>query len=320
MPPTVYVSATPSEFEMQKSNGRVIEQIIRPTGLVDPPVEIRSTEGQIEDLLKECKACAGRGERVLLTTLTKRLSEDLSTYLREAGLKCRYLHSEIDAIERVQILKSLRLGDFDVLVGVNLLREGLDLPEVALVAILDADKEGFLRSQTSLIQIIGRAARNVGGRIILYADKVTEAMRLTLQETDRRRTTQLAYNQQHGIEPKTIVRPVTEGIEAILKEREAEEEATGIGAETLDKVEYIKQLEEEMERLAEDLRFEEAAQLRDRILELQGQKLGLQLGTLGRKPKGRRRYPDNALRGMEAPAPYGRRRRKEDGGGRKEGG
>ncbi len=312
MPPTLYVSATPGEYEMQKSNGRVIEQIIRPTGLVDPPVEIRSTEGQIEDLLKECRACATRGERVLLTTLTKRLSEDLSTYLREAGLKCRYLHSEIDAIERVQILKSLRMGDFDVLVGVNLLREGLDLPEVTLVAILDADKEGFLRSQTSLIQIIGRAARNVGGRIILYADRVTEAMKRTLQETDRRRKTQLAYNEKHGIEPKTIVRPVTEGIEAILKERAAEEEATGIGAETLDQVELIKRLEEEMGRLAEDLRFEDAAQLRDRILALQGQKVELRLGGPRRTSKGRRRNPDHAMRGMEAPAPYGRRR---SGGG-----
>ena len=310
MPPTIYVSATPAAHEIEKSKGRVIEQIIRPTGLVDPPVEVRSTEGQIQDLLKECQACAGRGERVLLTTLTKRLSEDLSTYLREAGLKCRYLHSEIDAIERVQILKSLRLGDFDVLVGVNLLREGLDLPEVALVAILDADKEGFLRSQTSLIQIIGRAARNVGGRIILYADKMTEAMQKTLDETGRRREMQLAYNKKHGIEPKTINKPVTEGIEAILKEREVEEDATGISGETLDKVEQIKQLEEDMEKLADDLRFEEAAQLRDRILKLQGQKLGTTLGALGRKPKGRRRYPDRALRGMEAPAPYGKRKGK----------
>jgi len=280
--------------------------------LVDPPVEIRSTEGQIQDLLDECQACAGRGERVLLTTLTKRLSEDLSTYLREAGLKCRYLHSEIDAIERVQILKSLRLGDFDVLVGVNLLREGLDLPEVALVAILDADKEGFLRSQTSLIQTIGRAARNIGGRIILYADKVTEAMKQTLEETGRRRQMQLAYNRKHNIEPKSIKKAVTEGIEAILKEREVEEDASGIDGETLEKVEHIKQLEEEMERLADDLRFEEAAQLRDRILKLQGQKLGKTLGALGRKPKGRRRYPDRALRGMEAPAPYGRRKKRKD--------
>jgi excinuclease ABC subunit B len=304
-PQTVYVSATPAAFELQKAQGRVAEQIIRPTGLVDPPVEVRSTEGQVQDLVKECQGCVARGERALITTLTKRLSEDLATYLREAGLKCRYLHSEIDAIERVEILKSLRLGDFEVLVGVNLLREGLDLPEVALVVVLDADKEGFLRSHTSLIQTIGRAARNVNGRIILYADQVTEAMKVTMAETDRRRQKQVEYNQEHGITPVTIRKAITEGIEAVLREREAEQKALGVSGEVLDQVEHVKRLEEEMERLAEELRFEEAAELRDRILELQGQKIERGIGGLKRKP--RRSYPGKALRGMEAPAPYGRK-------------
>jgi excinuclease ABC subunit B len=308
MPPTIYVSATPGPYELEKAGGRVAEQVIRPTGLVDPPVEVRATQGQIQDLLRECRACAGRGERALITTLTKRLSEDLSTYLREMGLKCRYLHSEIDAIERVEILKSLRLGDFDVLVGVNLLREGLDLPEVALVAVLDADKEGFLRSQTSLIQTIGRAARNVNGRILLYADEITPAMKQTLDETNRRRQKQLEYNQAHGITPATIRKAVTEGIEAILKEDQAEEDALGVPREELDKAETIRLLEEEMERLAAELRFEEAAVLRDKILTLQGQAVTQGIGGLRRKPRGRRAAPDRAMRGMEAPPPYGRRR------------
>jgi excinuclease ABC subunit B len=269
---------------------------------------VRASEGQVQDLLKECQACVARGERVLITTLTKRLSEDLSTYLREAGMKCRYLHSEIDAIERVEILKELRQGGFDVLVGVNLLREGLDLPEVALVAILDADKEGFLRSQTSLIQTIGRAARNVNGRIILYADQVTDAMRETIAETDRRRQKQVEYNQQHGITPATVRKAIREGIEAILKEREAEESALGVSEDKLDKLEHIKQLEEEMELLAEQLRFEEAAILRDKILELQGQRVQRGIGGLRHKPRLPSGVPGKSMRGMEAPAPYGRKR------------
>ncbi|MCW8130668.1 MAG: excinuclease ABC subunit UvrB [Planctomycetota bacterium] len=311
MPPAVYVSATPGSYELdhcKAEGGTVVEQIIRPTGLVDPPIEVRSTEGQIPDLLKECQNRAAKGERVLITTLTKRLAEDLSTYIREAGLKCRYLHSEIDAIERVEILKSLRLGDFDVLVGVNLLREGLDLPEVSLVAVLDADKEGFLRSQSSLIQTIGRAARNVNGEVILYADKQTEAMRNTIEECARRREKQLAYNQEHGITPRTIKKAITEGIEAIVRMRHAEEDATGLAEDAIDKAERIKALEEEMERLAEELRFEEAADLRDRILQLQGQKVDRSLGGLKRKKRGARAAPSQADRGMEAPAPYGRRK------------
>ncbi|MBI3831457.1 MAG: excinuclease ABC subunit UvrB [Planctomycetes bacterium] len=311
MPRAVYVSATPGPYEYahcKTEGGQAIEQIIRPTGLVDPPIEVRSTEGQVPDLLKECQTRAAKNERVLITTLTKRLAEDLATYLREAGLKCRYLHSEIDAIERVEILKSLRLGDFDVLVGVNLLREGLDLPEVSLVAVLDADKEGLLRSQSSLIQTIGRAARNVNGEVILYADKVTQAMKQTIDECARRREKQLAYNTQHHITPKTIKKAITEGIEAIVRMRRAEEEATGLGESAIDKAERVKALEEEMERLAEELRFEEAAELRDKILELQGQKVDRSLGGLRRKKRGARAAPSQADRGMEAPAPYGRKR------------
>jgi excinuclease ABC subunit B len=307
-PPTVYVSATPADYELKRSSGRVVEQIIRPTGLVDPPIEVRPTQGQIDDLLKEVRARSAKGERVLITTLTKRLSEDLSTYLREAGLRCRYLHSEIDAIERVEILKSLRLGDFDVLVGVNLLREGLDLPEVSLVAMLDADKEGFLRSRSSLIQNIGRAARNLNGRVILYADRTTEAMRQTMDETERRRKKQLDFNAANNITPVSIHKPVTEGIEAILRERQLEEEITGIGESKLEKAEQIKLLEEEMEHMADELRFEEAARLRDRILELKGEKVDRGIGGL-RVKRGKRAAPARSMRGAaEAAAPYGKRK------------
>ena len=308
-PPTTYVSATPGPYELGKSGGRVTEQVIRPTGLVDPPIEIRPTEGQIPALIQECRERAAKGERVLITTLTKRLSENLATYLREAGLRCRYLHSEIDAIERVKILKSLRQGDFDVLVGVNLLREGLDLPEVSLVAMLDADKEGFLRSRSSLIQNIGRAARNLNGRVFLFADSRTEAMRQTIEETGRRRKKQLEFNAAHNITPVSIHKAITEGIEAIVRQRELEEEVTGIGGDKLATVEEIKLLEEEMEQLAEGLRFEEAADLRDRILQLKGEALPQRgIGGLRRKKRSPRGVPAKAERGMEAPAPYGRRR------------
>jgi len=317
MPQAVYVSATPGPYEFlhaREEGTPVAEQIIRPTGLVDPPIEVRATAGQVPNLIAECKARAAKGERVLITTLTKRLAEDLSTYLREAGLACRYLHSEIDAIERVEILKALRLGGFDVLVGVNLLREGLDLPEVSLVAVLDADKEGFLRSQSSLIQTIGRAARNVNGEVILYADRVTEAMQQTIAECARRRERQLEYNREHHITPRTIRKAITAGIEEIVRMRRAEEEATGFAPETLDTQNQIKTLEEEMERLAEELRFEEAAGLRDKIIELQnpGGSLAAEApglyGLRKQKRRGARAAPPQAERGMTAPAPYGRRR------------
>ncbi|HLX63251.1 MAG TPA: excinuclease ABC subunit UvrB [Planctomycetota bacterium] len=329
MPPTIYVSATPRAYELEKSTGpgtagRLVEQLIRPTGLVDPPIEIRKTDGQIDDILRECRTRAARNERVLVTALTKRLSEDLATHLREAGLRCRYLHSEIDAIERVEILKNLRQGKFDVLVGVNLLREGLDLPEVSLVMMLDADKEGFLRSKSSLIQNIGRAARNVGGEVILYADRITDAMRDTISECERRRTIQLAYNAQHGITPQGIHKEIGEGIEAILAQRdsvELEHEITGISGDKLERAEAIKVLEEEMEHMAEELRFEEAARLRDRILDLKGEKkIERGIGGLRRKRNKRATVP-KSMRGTAAalefpellaaedPAQYGRKRR-----------
>ncbi len=324
MPSTIYVSATPRDYELKKSEGRVIEQIIRPTGLVDPPIEIRKTDGQIEDILKECRIRAERNERVLVTALTKRLSEDLAQHLREAGLRCRYLHSEIDAIERVQILKNLRQGKFDVLVGVNLLREGLDLPEVSLVMMLDADKEGFLRSKSSLIQNIGRAARNSAGQVILYADRMTQAMSETIAECERRRTIQLADNTRTGMVPTTILKEITDGIEMEILNRdgnELESSITGIGTDTLERAEQIKVLEEEMERLADELRFEEAAGLRDKILDLKGEKKPERgIGGL-RKKRGKRGAPANARRGESAPLfdfppdliaaedpkPYGRR-------------
>lgn len=322
MPPTIHVSATPRDWEIKKSGGRIVEQIIRPTGLVDPPIEIRKTDGQIDDILREVRARAARHERVLVTTLTKRLSEDLSTHLNEAGLRCRYLHSEIDAIQRVEILKSLRLGHFDVLVGVNLLREGLDLPEVSLVMMLDADKEGFLRSRSSLIQNIGRAARHVAGQVILYADRMTDAIRDTVAECERRRAVQLAYNAAHNITPTTIVRAVTDGIEAILSQSDdahsLEQTITGIDGAKLDLAEQIQTLEIEMEHLAEELRFEEAARIRDHILELKGAaKPERGIGGL-RKKRGRRAAPPKAQRGQFAPlpsllaaeeaAPYGKRK------------
>jgi excinuclease ABC subunit B len=265
----LFVSATPADYELERS-GPPVELVIRPTGLVDPPIEVRPAEGQVEDVMTEVRTRAERKERVLVTTLTKRLAEDLAGHFTDEGLRCRYLHSELDAFERVEILRSLRLGDFDVLVGVNLLREGLDLPEVSLVAVLDADQEGFLRSRTSLIQTIGRTARNVNGRVILYADRVTDSMRMTIEETERRRTKQLAYNAERGITPQTIRSAIKAGIEEILR---AEDEAAGaIGApkSRLELAEQVRLLEGEMYRLADDLRFEEAARVRDRLLELQG--------------------------------------------------
>jgi len=320
MPQAVYVSATPGPYELQHAHEEgtpMAAQIIRPTGLVDPPIEIRATEGQVPNLIAACQARAAKGERVLITTLTKRLAEDLSTYLREAGLGCRYLHSEIDAIERVVILKALRKGDFDVLVGVNLLREGLDLPEVSLVAVLDADKEGFLRSQSALIQTIGRAARNVNGAVILYADKVTAAMQQTITECARRRELQVAYNRAHHITPQSIRRAISAGIEELVRMGRAEEEATGIAPEILDTQAHLKTLETEMERLAEALRFEEAAGLRDKILALQnpGARLAAEApglyGLRKRKRRGARAALPKAEHGMTAPAPYGRRRNRK---------
>jgi excinuclease ABC subunit B len=269
----IYVSATPGPYELTKSAGVVVEQIIRPTGLVDPPVEIRPVKGQIDDLLHEIRGRVARGERVLVTTLTKRMSEDLAEYYSEVGVKCRYMHSEIETLERVKILRDLRKGEFDVLIGINLLREGLDLPEVSLVAILDADKEGFLRSAGSLIQTIGRCARNLNGRAILYADRMTDSMKKALGETDRRRAIQVAYNEANGITPESIIRPLEMSLARIIEADYADltdVESEGCpefnSQEELDA--YIAKLESDMREAAKRFEFEKAAKLRDTIKEL----------------------------------------------------
>ena len=267
---SVYVSATPGPYERKKSGRHVAEQIIRPTGIVDPPIEVRPTAGQVDDLVNEVQLRAARDQRVLVTTLTKRMSEDLTDYLAEQGIKVKYLHSDIDTIERSSILKGLRTKKFDCLVGVNLLREGLDLPEVSLVAIFDADKQGFLRSQTSLIQTSGRAARNVEGQVIMYADSVSLAMKATIHECERRRKIQLAFNEKHNISPTTIKKVIREGIEDIAYE-EAEETvmgAVGQKAEEYSLSNIISELEGQMEAAARNLQFEKAAMIRDRIQEI----------------------------------------------------
>ncbi|HLN32307.1 MAG TPA: excinuclease ABC subunit UvrB [Gemmataceae bacterium] len=267
----LFMSATPAPYEIERSAGEVVEQVIRPTGLVDPLLHVRPARGQVMDLIEEIKKRAAIKERVLVTTLTKRLAEDLSGFLGDAGLRGKWLHSELDAIERVQILRELREGAFDVLVGVNLLREGLDLPEVSLVAILDADKEGFLRSGTSLIQTIGRAARNVNAEVILYADKVTDSMQRAIGETLRRRERQLAYNVEHGITPETVRSAIGAGIEEEIAAHKFVQEVAGKQAENYITQEYLEELHGEMLAAAANLEFERAAQLRDRIAELKGQ-------------------------------------------------
>ena len=266
----LYMSATPADYELERSGGEVVEQVIRPTGLVDPVLHVKPARGQVPDLVNECRIRAERKERVLVTTLTKRLSEDLTNYLREAGLRCKWLHSELDAIERVQILRELRKGAFDTLVGVNLLREGLDLPEVSLVAILDADKEGFLRSERSLIQTIGRAARHINAEVIMYADKMTESMQKAIGETKRRRELQLAYNLEHHITPESVKSAINMGIEGEIEAHKFTAEVIG---KTDDYVteEYLEELHAEMLAAAQNLEFERAAQLRDKIAELKGE-------------------------------------------------
>jgi excinuclease ABC subunit B len=279
----VFLSATPSPYEIGVST-QVVEQIVRPTGLVDPEIVVRPTKGQIDDLVAEIQKRADADQRVLVTTLTKKMAEDLTDYLIELGMRVRYLHSEVDTLERIAILRDLRLGEFDVLVGINLLREGLDLPEVSLVAILDADKEGFLRSETSLIQMTGRAARNVDGQVVMYADQVTDSMRRAISETGRRRKKQLEHNLEHGIDPQTIRKKVTDILE-MVRAREGDETATGTGGRRgrrrprqtasdfaeLPRDELgrlIQSLQDEMHEAAKDLRFEEAARLRDEIGDL----------------------------------------------------
>ena len=268
----VFVSATPGPYERERAD-QVVEQVIRPTGLLDPRVEVRPVTGQIDDLMDEIRARAARDERVLVTTLTKKMAEDLTEYLKNAGIRVRYMHSDVQTIERMEIIRSLRLGEFDVLVGINLLREGLDLPEVSLVAILDADKEGFLRSETSLIQTIGRAARNADGLVIMYADEITPSMRAAIDETERRRSIQDAYNQEHGIVPKTIIKGVREILEI---SKTAEEDTLRAHKKRKlteqERAAEIAKLEKEMREASKMLEFEYAAVLRDRIIELRGEK------------------------------------------------
>ena len=266
----IYVSATPGEYERSRS-GQIVEQIIRPTGLLDPEISVRPVEGQIDDLMDEIKARIARNERTLVTTLTKRMAEDLSSYLSAGGIKCRYMHHDIGAIERMEIIRDLRLGEFDVLVGINLLREGLDLPEVSLVAILDADKEGFLRSETSLIQTIGRAARNAEGLVIMYADTVTPSMRAAIDETERRRAKQDAYNKAHGIVPRTIIKSVR-GIIEPGGAAEKAERPDGVKMTASERKEEIAKLEKKMREAAKMLEFEYAAVLRDQLIKLRGEK------------------------------------------------
>jgi excinuclease ABC subunit B len=274
VPRIIFVSATPGVEELRLSEGVVVEQIIRPTGLVDPEVEVRPVKGQVDDLLHEIRTRANAGERVLVTTLTKRMAEDLTDYLQQHGVRVRYLHSEIDAIERVEIIRGLRLGEFDVLVGINLLREGLDLPEVSLVAVLDADQEGFLRSDRSLIQTVGRAARNLHGRAILYADRITGSMERAMEEMSRRRTMQQAYNVEHGITPRSIVKSIVDirFVTRVADARGAARPAAPVRAEVEDRDALIRLLEGQMQAAAENLDFEMAAVLRDQILELRAER------------------------------------------------
>ena len=275
------LSATPGPFELEKAGGEVVEQVIRPTGLVDPVIHIKPAKGQVQDLVKEIEKRSARQERTLVTVLTKRMAEDLTNYFRDGGVRCKWLHSELDAIERVTVLRELREGAFDALIGVNLLREGLDLPEVALVAILDADKEGFLRSETSLIQTIGRAARNVNAEVILYADKVTESMQRAIGETNRRRDVQLAYNAEHGITPISVKSAIKNVIEDEIEAHQLAQEAAGNADGDYVTAEYLEELQKEMLEAAQNLEFERAAALRDKLAELKGEKVA----TTQVKPK-----------------------------------
>jgi excinuclease ABC subunit B len=318
IPQAIYVSATPAEYELQKAGGVVVEQIIRPTGLTDPRIDVRPVAAQVDDLLAEIRARVGQGERVLVTTLTKRMAEDLTEYYTDVGVRCRYLHSDIETLERSALLRDLRKGEFDVLIGINLLREGLDLPEVSLVAILDADKEGFLRSEVSLIQTVGRAARHVNGTVIMYAEKVTESMRRAIAETDRRREIQRRYNAEHGITPQSTKRAITDLGMAVV---EADWSTVPMAADG--GVEYqpeelpriVAELEAEMRAAADGMEFERAAELRDRLLALKELELGLPAkaagmkGLLGSGATGAPRRAGGARR-PDAPRPPPKKRRR----------
>jgi excinuclease ABC subunit B len=313
-PESLFVSATPGPWEMERAAGTFAEQVIRPTGLIDPPVEIRPVEGQVDDLLAQCRDVMAQGGRVLVTTLTKRMAEDLTEYMTEAGIKVRYLHSDVDTLERIEIIRDLRKGVFDVLIGINLLREGLDIPECRLVAILDADKEGFLRSTTSLIQTIGRAARNAEGRVILYADRMTNSMRNAIEETDRRRAKQEAWNQEHGITPQSIVRQISDVLQSVYEQDYVTVAPTGAEEDGpshfvgKDLRASITELERKMRAAAADLEFETAARLRDEIKRLENLELGLEPNMAGRSLQ-----EAMPRRGAEARPAAGRGRGKAEG-------
>ncbi|MGB1181477.1 MAG: helicase-related protein, partial [Candidatus Puniceispirillaceae bacterium] len=276
-PQTIHVSATPGNWELDRTDGIFIEQIVRPTGLIDPVCEVRPTETQVDDIISECRQAAGNGTRVLVTTLTKKMAEALTEYMHEAGIKVRYVHSDVDTLERIEIIRDLRLGVFDVLIGINLLREGLDIPECALVGILDADKEGYLRSRTSLIQTIGRAARNVEGRVLLYADRITDSMKYALDETSRRRTKQMAWNEAHGITPQTIKKDISDILDSVYERADHVnvKVSGGQNFQGKDLKTIIAEMEVKMRDAAANLEFEEAARLRDEIRRLEASELGL---------------------------------------------
>ncbi len=308
-PQTLFVSATPGPWEMEETSGVFVEQVVRPTGLTDPVCIIRPAETQVDDLLGECKESAAAGLRVLVTTLTKRMAEDLTEYMHEAGIKVRYMHSDVDTLERIEIIRDLRLGAFDVLIGINLLREGLDIPECALVAILDADKEGFLRSKTSLVQTIGRAARNIDGRVILYADTMTGSMRGAIEETDRRREKQQHFNVEHGITPESIKKDITDILQSVYERdhvtiETGDEESRHLVGKDL--ATYVKELEKRMKQAAADLEFEEAAHLRDEIRRLEAQDLGMSARHSLAEKTARAR---NLLDAPGAPGSHHRRRK-----------